>query len=87
MAKAKQLNVKAFGMAAGLVWGAAVLLLGLFATPQYGMPFVQFIGSLYPGYAPTVQGAFIGGFWGFVDGGIGALVFAWLYNKFTEYFK
>ncbi len=87
MAKPSPLNVKGFALAGGILWGAGVLLVGLFAQAGYGLPFVEFIGSLYLGYGPSLQGAIIGGIWGFIDMGIAALVFAWLYNKFLKVFK
>jgi len=87
MAKPSPLNVKAFGLTLGILWGAGVLLVGLMAQTGYGLPFVEFLGALYIGYSVTVQGAIIGGLWAFVDAGVGGLIFAWLYNKFLKVFK
>ena len=87
MAKPSKLNVKAFGVSLGILWGAGVLLVGLMAQKGYGLPFVDFIGSVYIGYGPSLQGAIIGGLWAFVDAGVGGLIFAWLYNKFLKVFK
>lgn len=40
----------------------------------YGQPLIQMINSVYIGYGPTVEGAFIGFFWGFID----FFIFGWL---------
>lgn len=78
------LDVKAFGLAAGIMWGAGVFLLGLLAMATgFAAPMVAGLGSGYLGYDATVAGSIIGGIWGFVDAGIGGVVFAWLYNSFT----
>ena len=39
-----------------------------------------FIGSVYRGYQITAMGSLIGLAWAFIDGLIGGLIFAWLYN-------
>ena len=79
-----KLNVTAFALAAGLLWGGAVLVVALanLAWPGYGRAFLELAASLYPGYHPgTGAGsAIVGALYGVVDGGIGGAVFAWLYN-------
>lgn len=72
------------GLALGCIWGLSLLIIGLIAssTMYYGHPFVQALDSVYIGYAPTVDGAFVGLAWGF----IGFFIFGWcisiLYNLF-----
>jgi hypothetical protein len=39
-----------------------------------------FIGRVYRGYTVTPLGSVIGLAWGFVDGLIGGVIIAWLYN-------
>ena len=76
-----KLNIKAFAITAGLLWGGCALVFGLWAsffTPAAGV--VGFLGQFYIGYAAGFAGAIIGFLWGFVDGGICGLIFAWLYN-------
>ncbi|MCH7805947.1 MAG: bacteriophage holin [Proteobacteria bacterium] len=76
-----KLNVKAFAIALGLVWGGAVFVFGLWATfftPAAGI--VDYLGQFYIGYAVGFVGAIIGFVWGFADAAIGGLIFAWLYN-------
>lgn len=78
-----KLNVPAFALTAGLLWGGAVLLVALanLAWPGYGRAFLDLAASLYPGYHPGGAGAaVVGGLYGLVDGAIGGAVFAWLYN-------
>ena len=83
MAKQK-LDVKAFGLSAGIIWGAAVFLTGLAAMQGYAVEFMNLIASVYPGYTATFGGSVIGGIIGFVDMGVGGVIFAWLYNKLAK---
>ena len=76
-----RLNVKAFALACGLVWG-----IGLFAVTWWiialdgATPDVTFLGRIYRGYEISPQGSVIGLLWAFPDGLIGGAIFAWLYN-------
>ena len=79
-----RLSPLALGLAMGILWGVAVLIMGLLATYySYGTPFVTSVGVLYVGYEPTIAGAIIGGLIGFVDAFIGGVILAWLYNLFA----
>ena len=77
-----RLNVKAFALTAGLVWG-----LGLFLVTWWILLFdgasseVMFLGRVYRGYTITPLGSVIGLVWALADGLIGGAVFAWLYNR------
>lgn len=83
-----KLNVKAFGLACGLIWG-----LGLFFLTWWVIAFegatqqITMIGHLYRGYRISPMGSIIGLVWGFFDALIGGAVFAWLYNLLTGYFS
>jgi hypothetical protein len=83
-----RLSLKALAIAAGLLWGAAILLVGIIhrADPNYGVNFLQMTSSVYPGFhiTGTVGNLALGTVEGFIDGGIGGLVLAWLYNCFTH---
>ena len=76
-----KLNVKAFALACGSLWGV-----GLFAATWWIIAFEgatgdpTFIGRLYRGYAISPAGSLIGLVWALVDGVVGGAVFAWLYN-------
>ncbi|MFQ5531701.1 MAG: hypothetical protein ACE5ES_03745 [Candidatus Nanoarchaeia archaeon] len=81
------LNPKALAISVGVLWGAYVFLLGLILTVSPNARFFwvssEFLGilaTLYPGYAATVTGSFIGLFWALICGAIGGLIIAWLHN-------
>jgi len=83
-----QLSLKGLAIASGVVWGGAILFVGLInlATPSYGVGFLQLLASVYPGYHFS-RGAgdlLVGTLYGLVDGAIGGLLFAWLYNVFAR---
>lgn len=80
-----KLNIRAFALAAGIVWAVGCLFMGLTALVcPWAVPFVKAVGTMYVGYAPTVAGSLIGAAWAFVDAGVGAALLAWLYNRFTK---
>ena len=80
-----KLDVKAFGLACGIVWGAAMFLLGVIDIfSSWGKGWTDLMATLYIGYAPTPIGSVIGALWGFFDAGIGGAAVAWLYNKFSS---
>lgn len=81
-----KLSAKACGLALGIIWGAALLIMGLAAMifPGYAAGFVRSAGSLYIGYNSTIIGSLVGALWGFIDAGIFGLLFAWLYNKLAK---
>jgi hypothetical protein len=76
-----KLNVRAFALTCGLVWG-----LGLFILTWWIIAFegatgeVTFIGRIYRGYSISSVGSIIGFIWAFIDGLVGGAIFAWLYN-------
>ena len=76
-----KLNVKSFGLACGILWGLAILGLTwwiiLFEGP---LEEKNILTMVYRGYSLTPIGSVIGLVWGFFDGLIGGLIFAWLYN-------
>jgi hypothetical protein len=47
-----KVSLKAIAIAAGVLWGGAILLLGLInlARPSFGLSFLQVISSVYPGF-------------------------------------
>lgn len=80
-----KLNVRAFALALGLIWG-----FGLFFLTWWIMAFdgatneATFIGHIYRGYNISPRGSLIGLAWAWADGSIGGAVFAWLYNTLAE---
>ena len=76
-----KLNVKAFALACGLVWGLGLLVLTWWIIAFDGPTDKQtFIGQVYRGYSISLLGSVVGMIWAFVDGLIGGAIFAWLYN-------
>jgi hypothetical protein len=80
-------SFKAMALAGALLWGGAILLVGLInlAAPGYGLPFLQMTSSVYPGFhdSHTIGSVLIGTFDGLIDGAIAGLLFTWLYNSFA----
>ena len=77
-----KLNIRAFALACGLIWG-----IGLFALTWWIIAFdgatgeITLIGRLYRGYNISPAGSFVGLIWAFIDGSVGGAIFAWLYNR------
>ncbi len=80
-----KLNVRAFALTGGILWGIAVFLFTwwvIMFEGASGEPTV--IGLLYRGYTLSPAGSVIGLVWGFFDGLIGGALFAWLYNRLAR---
>lgn len=78
-----RLNPRALACAIGLTWGAAIFLVSLahLAWPSYGNAFLEFAASIYPGFHVGGFGqAIVGTLYGTLDGAVGGLIVAWLYN-------
>jgi len=76
-----KLNVKAFALTCGLVWGVALFLLTWwFIAFEGSTGDPTFFGRLYRGYNISPVGSIIGFIWALMDGAIGGAIFAWLYN-------
>jgi hypothetical protein len=83
-----KLNIKAFALACGLIWGFALLFIPWWLTMlEGGSPEPCLLNRLYPGYTMTPIGSLIGAVWGFIDAGIGGAILAWLYNLLADKFK
>ncbi|MBD3264854.1 MAG: hypothetical protein GF375_07105 [Candidatus Omnitrophica bacterium] len=79
-----KLNVKAFALACGIIWGLGIFIFTWWVIRFEGMMVEPtIIGLAYRGYNVTPKGSFIGLVWGFFDGLIGGAVFAWLYNRLS----
>jgi hypothetical protein len=79
-----KLSLKAIAIAGALVWGGAILLVGLInlSLPGYGLNFLQMTSSVYPWFhaSHTISSVVIGTIDGLVDGAVAALIFAAIYN-------
>ncbi|MGA7294309.1 MAG: hypothetical protein WBW53_12155 [Terriglobales bacterium] len=83
-----KINVKALAVASAILWGLAMLGMGLanLIWSGYGQQFLQTMASVYVGYHATrsIAEIIVGTLYGAVDGLIGRAVFAWLYNQFAK---
>ncbi len=81
-----RLNIKAFALTSGIVWG-----LGLFALTWWVIAFdgathePTLLGRLYRGYNISPFGSVIGLLWAFADALVGGAIFAWIYNLLAVY--
>ena len=83
-----KLNVKAFGLAFGLLWGFGVFFGTWYLIALYGYSQdTSLLGQVYLGHSLTALGSVIGLAWGFLDGLIGGLLLAWLYNALSSKFS
>ncbi len=80
----KKLNVWSFGLAIGIVCGAAAILTGWFAALGWGDLYVRVMSSVYVGFEPGFWGGIVGGIWSFFWGGLWGLLVAYLYNVMSE---
>lgn len=78
------LNTKALGLTAGILWGGAIFLSALanLIWPGYAQACLDVAASIYPGYDATASfgQVIIGTLYGLVDGFVCGVIFGWLYN-------
>ena len=83
-----KLSVRGITLACAIIWGLVMLLVSVanMVCPSYGVDFLFMMSSIYPGYefGQGMKGVIVGTLYGIVDGGIGGVIFAWLYNLFAE---
>lgn len=80
-----RLDVKAFGLSLGIVWGGLSFVLGIVDMLYFwGSTWGRMMTMVYIGYRPTVFGSIIGGVWGFLYASILGFVVARLYNNLVE---
>jgi hypothetical protein len=83
--KYAKLKPSALGLTLGLIFGIALWLMTLVSVSTgIWQNQLSLIVGFYPGYAITLAGSFFGLILGFVDGFIGGLIIAWLYNLFAK---
>lgn len=73
-------DARALGLAAGIIWAAAVAFLELAAGTRYGERWRLLLADLYPGYSPDPGDLVWGTVLGFVDAYILGYLFGRLYN-------
>ena len=83
-----KISIKGLAITTAIIWGLAILIVGIanLVFPGYGINFLEVVGSIYPGYQPGTgfSSVIIGALYSAVDAGIGAAIFAWLYNYITK---
>ena len=80
-----KLNLKAFALAGGILWGASLFVLTWLSLWGYGnVDAASIVKSYYLGYSVSPIGSVIGAVYGFFDAGIGCAIFALIYNKLAK---
>ena len=78
-----KIDIKAFALAVGIVWGFAIFLLTLVAViMDYG--FLSGLDGTFLGYSISWIGAFVGLIYGFIEGLIFGALLGFFYNKFAK---
>lgn len=79
-----KLKVLGLGLSLGILSGLAVFVMTLLALyANYGLGWFALTADVYPYYELSLVGAFIGLAFGFIDGFIGGVLIAFLYNLFS----
>lgn len=80
-----KLDIKAFGLALGILWAAAYIILAVLSMVNgYGADIITWMSTYYVGSGATPVGIVVGAVWSFADAGVGGVVLAWLYNKLAK---
>ncbi len=81
-----RVSLKSLTIAGGLLWGGALLFVGLLnlASASYGMEFLKLASSVYPGFHASgrLVDILVGTVYGMFDGAIAGFLLGWLYNLF-----
>jgi hypothetical protein len=81
----RRINVVNLGVAVGATAGLFTLFFGLFASiTGSASDLVRALSEIYIGYDTTLIGSFAGALWAFVDGYIGGVIIASLYNWMSK---
>jgi hypothetical protein len=78
-----KLNVKAFALAGGIVWGVNWFALTWWMILFKGITYekIAFISDSYVGFTLSPLGSLVALLYGFIDGFFIGLMIAWVYNK------
>jgi len=79
-----RLDIRAFAIACGVI-AAVMMLVGTWAyVLALGPTQWEFVAKFYKGYSVSWLGGIVGAIYGFIDGAVGGIIFAWLYNKLSR---
>lgn len=80
-----KLNVKAFALTCGIMWGFGLFVLTWWIIAFDGSTHeITLIGRIYRGYNISPIGSVFGLVYGFVDALAGGAVMAWVYNSIVR---
>ena len=80
-----KLNVKAFGLSLGIIWGGLIFISCLFDIVYFwANPFGRIVSLVYGRFQPTILGSIVGALWGFVYASIFGFLIAYVYNRLVE---
>lgn len=79
-----KLSVNALGVGVGAMWAVSIFFFGIAAMFGWGEALVRSWASLYIGFGASFIGAVIGAVWAFVDGYVGGVIIAWVYNRLAR---
>lgn len=77
-----ELSIKGLAAAFGIVGAIMFVFIALVGAVGWNPHGAAFLGSLYPGVAPTAVGCLAAGLWGLILGAVEGGLIAWLYNRF-----
>ena len=81
------LNVKALGLALGLLLGLAIFIATNWLVLKGGKPVgphLSLLGQYFVGYKVSFLGSFVGFAYGFALGTLSGALIGWIYNKIVE---
>ena len=81
------MNVKAFAVAAGILWGFLLFAITLLEVARGAGHTLNVLSALYAGYSVTYLGSLAGLVYGLVSGALLGAAFCWLYNRFVGAFS
>lgn len=76
------LNVEAFALASGVLWGLVLFVITLVAAGRGIGQNLSHLSAIFLGYGVTYLGSLIGLIYGFVSGLIAGWLLAVIYNRF-----
>jgi len=76
-------NVRRAALTGGIIWSATVFLCtwASIGFGGYAGVFLNWVGSIYPGYSITPMGSLIGAVYGFFDMYVAMYVIDWVYRR------